>query len=175
MVNLKKYYKLSSQLDVTIKPLGSNIWKIWSRVILANIHGEGETYKWVGHRFQWMINTSVNLKKWNFSAFYQYPGKVAEGQLVMPRAEYWSLDAMFRPIDDLSIGIELVMPFGKSFKESQRTVGTALVHNTYETANYNYPNMVSLTLSWNLNFGKNKNTQEPQFDNVSSDTGILKK
>jgi hypothetical protein len=175
MVNLRKYYDISAQLDVTVKPLGSSLWEIWSRVIWANVHGEGETYRWVGHRFQWMINTSINLKKWNFSAFYQYPGQVAEGQLIMPRAQAWYVDAQFRPIQDLSIGLKLWMPFGKSFKDSQRTVGSALVSNTYESAVYDWTNMVSVTLSWNISFGKNKNSAEPDYDNVSRETGILKK
>jgi hypothetical protein len=67
------------------------------------------------------------------------------------------------------------MPFGKSFKDSQRTVGSALVSNTYESAVYDWTNMVSVTLSWNISFGKNKNSAEPDYDNVSRETGILKK
>ena len=154
---------------MTVKPLGNNKWTIWTRIIGARIHGEGETYSWNGYRFQWMVNTSVNLKKWNFSAFYQYPGRVAEGQIIAPRAQCWSVEALFRPVQNLSVGMELFMPFGKSFKEGQHTVGSALVNNVYTTQIRDMANMVS------LNFGKNDNSAQPQFDNATTDTGILKK
>lgn len=175
IVNLRQYHQLIGQADMTVKPLGNNKWTIWTRIIGARIHGEGETYSWNGYRFQWMVNTSVNLKKWNFSAFYQYPGRVAEGQIIAPRAQCWSVEALFRPVQNLSVGMELFMPFGKSFKEGQHTVGSVLVNNVYTTQIRDRANMVSLKLEWNLNFGKNDKSAQPQFDNVTTDTGILKK
>ncbi len=175
IVNLKHYSVLSSQLDFTIKPLGKNVWTIWSRVIGAKVHGRGENYKWDGYRFQWMMNSRINLKKWTFEIFYQYPGKIAEGQLIRPRAECWSIGALYRPIKDLSLGIDWFMPFGKSFNESERTVGSAIVQNFSQIRIKDRANMISVSLSWNFSFGKNQNRATPQFDNGDADSGLLKK
>lgn len=175
IVNLEHYSVMSGQLDVTFKPLGSNQWTMWSRLIGAKVHGRGEEYKWDGYRFQWMVNTRINLPKWTFEAFYQYPGKVAEGQLVRPRAQFWQVSAEFRPIEDLSVGLTWYQPFGNNFKESERTVGSALVHNNFITEVVDRANRIGISVSWNVSFGKNKNHASPQIDNGDNDTGILKK
>jgi len=175
IVNLKHYSVLSGQLDFTLKPLGRNIWTIWSRVIGAKVHGRGDNYKWDGYRFQWMFNSRINLPKWTFEIFYQYPGKIAEGQLIRPRAQCWSAGVLYRPIKDLSLGIDWFMPFGKSFNESERTVGTALVHNKSQIRVKDRANMISFSLSWNFSFGKNQNNAMPQFENGDEDSGLLKK
>ena len=175
MVNLQHYSEIYGQLDITIKPLGRNIWTIWSRIIGAKVHGRGDTYKWDGYRFQWMMNTRLNLRRWTFELFYQYPGRIAEGMLIRPRAQSWYAQAFYRPVTNLSVGLEWFMPFGKGFVESERTVGTALAHNFYEINIRDRANMLSLKLIWNFSFGKNKNSVRPSFDNDSMEDVFLKK
>lgn len=175
IVNLRHYSVLSSQLDLTFCPLGNNKWTIWTRVIGEKVHGKGDEYKWDGYRFQWMVNSRVNLEKWSIEAFYQYPGRIAEGQLIRPRAECWRLTAYYRPVDDLSIGVAWFMPFGKSFSDSEKTVKSAPVQTYFRTKIKDMANMVSLSLSWNFSFGRNKNRARPGSENSDNDSGILKK
>lgn len=175
IVNLDKYNVLSGQLTLTVMPLGNNRWIIWNRVIGAKVHGEGVSYKWNGYRFQWMFMSRLNLKKWSAEIFYQYPGKIAEGQLIRPRAQVWSFTGYYRPIADLSIGLELWMPFGKHFKENERTVASAIVYMDNESLIKDWTNMLSVKLSWNFSFGKRHNYSNPQFSNGDDDSGILKK
>lgn len=175
MINLDDYQELTGQLDMTVKPLGNRVWTIWNRVIGAKLWGENPNYHWHGYRFQWMFETSVNLDQWTITAFYQYPGKIAEGQLIRPRAQSWSIGASYRPFSGFSVGLKWRLPFGKYFKESERSVNTALVHNETITKIDDWANMFVFNLSWNFSFGRNKNREEPQFDNYSSDSGILKK
>lgn len=175
IVNLRHYSVLSSQLDLTYMPLGNTKWTIWTRLIGEKIQGKGEEYKWDGYRFQWMVSSRINLPKWSVEAFYQYPGRIAEGQLIRPRAECWRLTAYYRPIEDLSLGLAWFMPFGKSFDESERTVNSAPVHNEFRTKVKDMANMLSFSLSWNFSFGRNKNRARPGSENSDNDSGILKR
>lgn len=175
LVNLDKYRIWSSQLDLTIKPLGNNILTFWNRVILSDLEGKNKEYSWDGYRFQWMSDLSLNLKNWTLDLFYQYPGKIVEGQLERPRAQCWSATILYRPNTNLSLGIEWFMPFGKGFKESEHTVNSAPVFADSEYIIKDRVNMLSLKLSYNFSFGRNRNSVQPQFDNYDDDSGILHK
>lgn len=175
LVNLSKYRTFGTQIDMSIMPLGNNKLVFWNRVILSDLKGRNKEYSWNGHRFQWMSNLALNLDSWTFELYYQYPGKIVEGQLERPRAQCWSVTALYRPQTNLSVGVELFMPFGNGFKESERTVNNAPVVAETKSIIMDRNNMVSLKLSYNFSFGRNKNSAEPQYDNGDDDTGILHK
>ncbi len=175
IVNLDSYRELLGQLTFSVMPLGNNRLYFWTRLIFADVRGENADYSWHGHRFQWMSSLSYNLDKWSFAAFYQFPGKIAEGQLIRPRAETWYVMALFRPISNLSVGLKWQMPFGKSFKESEHTVKDAPVFYENITSFRDGANYVALEFSWNISFGRNRNNAQPQFSNGDNDSGLLKK
>ncbi len=175
LVNLSEYRELTTQLTANIMPLGNDILTFWNRIILADLRGSNDEYSWKGHRFQWMSELSLNLKHWTFSLYYQYPGKVAEGQLIRPRAQCWSATVLYRPISNLSVGLECFMPFGKGFKESEYTVKEAPVYADTEINVIDRCNLVSLKLSYNFDFGRNRNRARPQFGNEDNDSGLLRK
>ena len=175
VVNLDRYEALTGQFDMTICPLGNNKLTFWNRVILAEVNGKNPQYSWKGHRFQWMSQLALNLDRWSFSAFYQYPGKIADGQLIRPRAECWYVMAYFRPVPDLSVGLKWFMPFGKGFRESEYTVSDAPVYAERGCDIRDGANYVSLLFSWNISFGRNKNRARPQFSNGDNDSGLLHK
>lgn len=175
IINLDRYTSLSGQLDMTIKPLGNNVWTIWNRVIGAKIHGRSPGYKWDGYRVQWMLNNSVSLDKWYFNLYYQYPGKIAEGQLVRPRAQCWSILASYRPTPTMLVGLEWWMPFGKSVKDSEHSVGTALVQTESENEIRDWANTVALRFIWTFSFGKRRNDARQKLKSQNNDSGILTK
>lgn len=175
LVNLSKYRELLTQLTATVMPLGSDVLTFWNRIILADVRGSNDEYSWRGYRFQWMSDLSLNLKHWTFSLYYQYPGKIAEGQLIRPRAQCWSATVLYRPISNLSVGLECFMPFGKGFKESEYTVKEAPVYADTEAKILDYNNLVSIKLSYNFNFGRNRNQARPRFGNGDNDSGLLRK
>ena len=175
LVNLSSYRDLGAILDVTLTPLGSGKFVFWNRVIAADVRGKNAEYSWKGHRFQWMSTLSLNLEHWTFELYYQYPGKVAQGQLIRPRAQCWSVTAFYRPMTNLSVGLECFMPFGKGFKEREYTVNDAPVYSSTETNIKDMNNLISLKLSYNFSFGRNKNSARPQYDNGDNDSGILRK
>lgn len=175
LVNLDTYRLWNSQFDLTIRPLGNNTLTFWNRVILSDVEGKNSQYSWDGYRFQWMSDLSLNLKHWTVDLFYQYPGKIVEGQLERPRAQCWSATVLYRPNSNLSLGVEWFMPFGKNFKESEHTVNAAPVYADSEYTIKDRVNMLSLKLSYNFSFGRNRNRVQPQFDNFDNDSGILHK
>lgn len=175
LVNLDTYRLWNSQFDLTIRPLGNNTLTFWNRVILSDVEGKNSQYSWDGYRFQWMSDLSLNLKHWTVDLFYQYPGKIVEGQLERPRAQCWSATVLYRSNSNLSLGVEWFMPFGKNFKESEHTVNAAPVYADSEYTIKDRVNMLSLKLSYNFSFGRNRNRVQPQFDNFDNDSGILHK
>ena len=174
-INLRSYTEMSSMFDITLKPLGNNIWTIWNRIITSKVKGDSPEYDWKGYRFQWMCATSINLNKWNFQAFYQYPGKIATGQLIRPRAQCWFLTALYRPLQNMSVGLKWWMPFGQHFKESERTTSSAIVKISNKYLASDWANTLFINFLWNFSFGRNKNRARPQIYNNDTDTGILKK
>ena len=175
IINLKKYISYGGSLDFTIKPLGNNKWTIYSNLYADKKYGEGINYNWEGYTFRWAIGSSLYLKKWYFNAYYQYPGKNIVGQLISPRAECWNISFNYRPINDMSIGIDWFMPFGKNFIESEQTVDTAPVFVKTINKSKDRVNMLSLKFSWNFSFGKNQINAKPNFSGENEDKGILKK
>lgn len=175
LVNLDTYRKWSSQADFTVKPLGNKKLTFWNRIIASDLHGSNSEYSWHGCRFQWMSTIALNLDRWTGELFYQYPGKIVEGQLERPRAQCWSATVLFRPVSNLSVGLEWFMPLGKGMKESEHTVNSAPVYADTEIFVRDRANMLSLKLSYNFKFGRNRNKAIPQYDNASYDSGILTK
>lgn len=175
MVNLASYRMWSSQIDLTIKPLGNNKLLFWNRVVFADLKGKNSDYSWTGSRYQWMSDLSLNLSHWTFDIFYQYPGKIVDGQLKYPRAQFWSATVLYRPNTNLSVGLTCFMPFGKGFKEGSYTVNQAPVYTNTETKIMDYNNLVAIRFSYNFSFGRNRNYASPQFDNGDNDSGILRK
>lgn len=175
LVNLDSYTELSGQLDFTVKPLGSSKLEFYTRLIGAKLHGRGPSYRWNGYRFQWMSTLTYRLRHWTFNAYYQYPGRVAEGQLIMPRGQAWYVGFSYRPTEDLAVGLTAFRPFGDAFRDSERVVGSALVKNEYITEIGDWRNMLILTFSWNLSFGRNRDSRGPLMDNFIDDAGVLTK
>ncbi len=175
LVNLSEYRIWTSQIDMSIKPLGNNKLVFWNRVILADLKGKNDEYSWDGYRFQWMTALTMNLTHWTVELSYQYPGKTVQGQLQRPRAQCWDATLLYRPATNLSVGLVWFMPFGKGFKESEHTVNSAPVYADTEYLMRDWSNMLSIKLSYNFNFGRNRNRARPQYDNIDNDSGILHK
>lgn len=175
LVNLSEYRWIGTQLDMAVMPLGNKSLMFWNRVILADIKGSNREYSWHGYRYQWMSNLSLNLEHWTVQLYYQYPGRGLEGQVVSPRAQAWGATVYYRPITNLSVGIDCFMPFGKGMKDSEYTVNDAPVFSSTETRVMDYSNLISVRFSYNFSFGRNRNSAQPQYDNYDDDSGILRK
>ena len=176
LINLDKYRELCGQLDFTVKPLGSTVWEISCRIIAGTMKGASPGYDWTGSRFQLMPYTSVNLTKWTIFARYQYPGKATIGQLIRPRTQAWGAGFYYRPIENLSLGLSIECPFGKGWKESERTVAESPVQMNTELFIRDRANLVSVMLEWNVSFGKNRERQQRQRININTDEdGVLRK
>lgn len=73
------------------------------------------------------------------------------------------------------VGCGMFYTFGKGFKESEHTVRSAPVYADTEINVMDRNNLISFRLSYNFNFGKNKITARPEYDNLDFDSGILRK
>lgn len=175
VMNLDRYEELFGSLVFTVKPLGNSRWIIYNRINGGGMWGRSKNYNWDGWRFQWMPYTAVNLDKWTFSASYQFPGKVCQGQLIRPRTQSWSVSAAFRPKENLSIGLEITTPFGTGWKESERTVASSPVQEEMWIHDRDRANLVTINFDWNISFGKNQNKARPSLNQGTGSDPILRR
>lgn len=175
LVNLREYRISKAIMAFGIKPFGNSRLIIWNRINISHTKGTNTEYSWSSNRFQWMPYINFNIPHWTFQVYYQYPGKVTEGQLIRPRPQSWGVTAYYRPQSNLSIGLDLFMPFGKAFKESEYTVKAAPVYSDTQIEVWDRRNSVSLRLVYYLNFGRNQNRERPNINVGDSDSGILRK
>ena len=93
----------------------------------------------------------------------------------MPRAEYLCLDFSYKPIENLSMGIEWNQPFFHAFKEGEKTTGRAILQSNIENLIHDYKNMVQFKLSYNLSFGRQWKGGTQKKRNEDNDSGVLVK
>lgn len=176
LINLDKYRDLSGQCQFTVKPLGSSVWTLDALVVGAVIKGASPTYAWTGYRYQFMASTAVNLDKWSISASYQYPGRVAVGQLIRPRTQAYSARCYYRPNENIAVGLSIECPFSKGWKESERTVKESPVQMITEYRSGDRANLVSLMFEWNISYGKNRASRQNHRINIlTEEKGVLRK
>lgn len=173
--NMKRFSELKGNLNIYVYPFGRNNFTLMSQLIGGKIWGKGSSYSWNGYRFLWNITAVYSIQRWTLMGTYSYPGKLSSGQLVIPQPEYWAFVAQYRPSNDVSIGLQLTKPFGKSFRSGEYTVPEAPVHIRSFTDNRSMCNLVNVLFSWNFQFGKKQINDKPSIKISDSDTGIITK
>lgn len=174
--NLKYKNEYGGQISMNVYPLSNKALKFSATGIYMHFHGKERTgSKWNGYRYQLMLSANYTAKKWEIGAFYQYPGQTVEGQLEMPRAEYLCLDFSYKPIENLSMGIEWNQPFFHAFKEGEKTTERAILQSNIENLIHDYKNMVQFKLSYNLSFGRQWKGGTQKKRNEDNDSGVLVK
>lgn len=172
--NLKYKTEYGGQLSVNLYPFSDKSFKVSAIGIYMHFHGKEKAgSQWNGYRYQFMLSTSYTAKKWEVGAFYQYPGQTVEGQLEMPRAEFLCLDASYKPIENLSIGIQWNQPFFRAFKEGEKTTEKAILQSNIENSIHDYKNMIQFKLSYNFSFGRQWKGGTQKQRNEDNDSGVL--
>lgn len=173
--NLRRLDEISGLADLTVYLLRNRSLYFSTRVIGGRTWGKGTNYNWKGYRFQLMPRLTYNLKRWLFEVGYQYPGKVMEGHLVRPRAECVTLYAEYRPVDNMSVGLEWFQPFNSSFKESEHTTKESIVQTYIGTNSRDWGNIVRLSFRYNIDFGRKQDNSRQRLNYTDTDSGILTK
>lgn len=174
--NLKFKTELGGQLIVNYYPLSEKTLKIGAIGIYMHHHGvEKEGSSWNGYRYQFMAYINYANSKWECELFYQYPGQTMTGQLVTPRAKVLRLDIAYKPISNMSIGIQWNQPFMKGLKEGEHTTSSAMIHSNIEYLIKDWSNMICLKFAYNIPFGKKRTSATQKIKNEDNDSGILMK
>ena len=172
--NLKYKTEYGGQVSMSLYPLETKTFKISAIGIYMRYHGKERAGSlWNGYRYQLMLSTSYTAKEWEVGIYYQYPGQVVEGQLEMPRTEFLSFNASYKPIENLNIGFEWIQPFFHAFKEGEETTEGAILYSKVDNSIYDYINMVQLKLSYNFSFGRQWTGGTQRKRNEDSDSGVL--
>lgn len=172
--NLKSKKEAGGQIVIDYFPLKDKSLKIGTVGIYIHHHGtENNGLSWNGYRYQLMGYVAYTLPKWELEAYYQYPGQTLDGQLVTPRAEVLRLDLAYKPMPNMSIGLQWNQPFMKGFVEGERTTETCLIKYISTSNIRDYSNMLCLKFSYNFSFGKQKKYTEQRVKNNDTDPGLL--
>lgn len=174
--NLEWRKEFGGQAVIDCFPLGDKSLKIELIGIYLRQHGkETDGSTWWGKRYQLMALASYTLPKWDFEVYYQYPGQTLQGQLETPRAEVLRLSVAYKPIKDMSIGLEWNQPFMDSFSEGEHTTPGCIMQSDISNNIRDWSNMVCLSFSYSFSFGKQGKQPRQRIKNVDSDSGLLKK
>lgn len=172
--NLKYKKEFGGQISINLYPLLDKSLKFSTTGIYMYYYGKEKTgNSWNGYRYQLMLSANYTAAKWEAGIFYQYPGQVVTGQLEMPRAEVLCLNASYKPIKDLNIGIEWNQPFFHAFKEGEKTTKKAIVQSNIENSICDYKNMIQFKLSYNFSFGRQWKGNTQRKKNEDNDSGVL--
>jgi hypothetical protein len=174
--NLKSKQEMGGQLVVDCFPLKDKSLKIGAVGIY--IHHEGkelEGTSWSGYRYQFMAYVAYTLPKWECEVYYQYPGQTLNGQLITPRAEVLRLDVSYKPLPNMSVGLQWNQPFMKGFKEGEHTTESCLIQSYTTTNIRDYANMVCVKFAYNFSFGRQGKHPAQRVKNEDSDSGLLVK
>lgn len=172
--NLKSKKEAGGQVVVDYFPLKNKSLKIGAVGIYIHHHGtEKNGLSWNGYRYQLMGYVAYTLPKWELEVYYQYPGQTLNGQLVTPRAEVLRLDFAYKPLPNMSIGLQWNQPFMKGFVEGEHTTETCLIKSTSSINIRDYSNMLCLKFSYNFSFGKQKKHPVQKIKNSDTDSGLL--
>lgn len=172
--NLQAKKEIGGQVVIDYFPLNDKSLKIGAVGIYIHHQGkEKDGITWNGYRYQLMGYISYALPKWDFEVYYQYPEQTLDGQLVTPRAEMLRIDAAYKPLPTMSIGLQWNQPFMKGFTEEEHTTETCLIQSTSSSNIRDYANMICLKFSYNFSFGKQKKHSVQRVKNEDTDSGLL--
>lgn len=85
------------------------------------------------------------------------------------------LSVAYKPIKNMSIGLEWNQPFMDSFSEGEHTTPGCIMQSDISNNIRDWSNMVFLSFSYNFSFGKQGKQPRQRIKNVDSDSGLLKK
>lgn len=174
--NQRFTYDAGGQLILDYFPLKNKSLKFHTVGIYLHYHGKGQdNTSWDGYRYQFMVSASYSINKWFFETYYQYPGQTMQGQLITPRAEAITIDVAFKPIPDMTIGLQWNQPFMNGFKEGERTTSGAIIQSNMMTNFSDFRNMICLKFIYNLSFGRHTKVPVQSVKNIDEDPGLLVK
>lgn len=174
LVNQKRYRKFNSSGSTRLYPLGKKIWDISANVAWGRIWGENSSYSYKGDNTNYNFSTSVNKEHWNAGVNIQLESKKFSGTTTTTRPLVWGLYGLYRPIENLSVGIFWYSPFTKYAKTKEYSVKEALVHFNSVNFSPGLVNRLSVSISYYFNFGKRHNKYS-DIEAGEIESGILRR
>ncbi len=175
LVNQKEYRSFDTSLSLTLFPLGKRLWSVRGSARWGRIWGENDVYTYHGNNTFYWISSSVNLNKWNFGTSIQLQSEKFNGSSTITRPFTWHIYGYYRPIENISIGIDWSSPFMKHSHEKEWTVKEALVQMNSNYYSKSFANRLSIEFNYYFNFGKRHNDYERAFTGSQAESGVLKR
>jgi hypothetical protein len=131
------------------------------------------TGRWSIPVYRFNAGVSWYLTKWEFSIGYQFPGHEAYGVYERKRIQGLDITASFKPVSDMSIGLSVSNPFMDTTEELFSVDRSVMSYSNIAHVEY-FKSAVTLSFSWNLEFGRRRVKEYKNLDNSDKDSGVLR-
>lgn len=174
LMNQKSNQRLLTRASLSIYPLGRKNWEIYGTVEWGREWGKNNFYSYIGKPTNYHLGSDLNFNKWNAGVWIQLQSEKFNGVSTTTRAFTWSLSGSYRPIENLTLGLEWDSPFMRHKIEKEYTVPQALVHINERGYYKSTTNSVRLRVSYYFSFGK-KHNRFNDAEGASTQSGILQR
>lgn len=131
----------------------------------------GIDFRHTQHSIGWNIAATLMYKNFTAAFEFEHNADYFFGERLSTGEEAQSIDLQYR-WKRLKLGLRMFNPFQKDYKRDEEN------WNQYAGYNYRYhiddiARMICVTLSWNMNFGRDYKSSNKKMQNRDTDAGVL--
>jgi len=131
----------------------------------------GIDFRHTQHSIGWDVAATFMYKNFTASVEFQHNSDYFFGEVLATGEEAHAIDLQYR-WKRLNVGLRMFNPFQKDYKRNEED------WNKYAGYSYQYhiddiARMICVTLSWNINFGRDYKSSNKKMQNSDTDAGVL--
>ena len=131
----------------------------------------GIDFRHTQHSIGWDVAATFMYKNFTASVEFQHNSDYFFGEVLATGEEAHAIDLQYR-WKRLNVGLRMFNPFQKDYKRNEED------WNKYAGYSYQYhiddvARMICVTLSWNINFGRDYKSHNKKMQNSDTDAGVL--
>lgn len=172
LTNANRANTILGSLYIKVKPFEG--FSIGGNGVLgkAYLKADGESWNTPTYRFNAYV--SYFNKRWEYNINYQFPGMESYGMFKRKRLQSLSFYAAYRPMPDMSIGINVDNPFMKATEETWSVINSIASTHT-RSYSPSFSSSIAISFSWNFSYGRRRVEDNKSLQNNDDDSGLLKK
>ena len=170
MKNQKGLHRINSRLTVNLQPFGDYL-SIQLAPFFNRYISQGEDYTQTLSNWGFSGNLVASYKKWSLNAMMNthYDNLLGE---VWDQGESFHMVSAGYNAERWNLSLGMMFPFSNQY-ELKTTNRSDIAYSQQYKYSSNFGQLLVLSFSMNLNFGRNYSSKNRQTDNSDTDSGIL--
>lgn len=168
--NHPNYSNLTFGLDARVGMLW-NVLQLSGSIESVSIRSHGRDYRHTRNSIGWDAGATFMYKNFTAMIEYSHNSDYFFGENLATGEEAHMIQLQYR-WKQLKMGVIMFNPFQKDYKREEAN------WNKYAGYSYHYhiddiARMICVTLSWNMNFGRDYKSSNKKIKNIDTDAGVL--